>query len=490
MRTKLHELSALEIGELVNRKTVSPVEVVQTFLDRIEKHNNAINAFTYVMPDDALAEAKALESCIMAGDYAGPFAGVPVGLKDFLPSKKGWTNSHGGVPHLVREDTEDSEFYKAVRAMGAIAIGKTNAPAFGFSGACQNVMYGATRNPFDLTRTSGGSSGGTAAAVAAGLIPLGEGGDAGGSIRIPAGWCNLFGFKPSAGRIPSVCRPDGWAATHPFCCNGAITRTVEDSIRVFDNMRGYNPRDPMSTPVKTYPSREFIILRGLTVGLTLDFDLYPSIDPEVRRVIENLAQTLSEHGITVVPIRFPNWKHGLKQMMECWAWSISIDTALDLEQWKQEGLDLVRDHSDELPPEFIKYNEIAAKAGIQDMRMFNEIRTDILDNFVDAFEKVDVILSPTAICPPIPTADNGHCIECDGFKLDPDTNFIAFGETPLVNFIGYPAASVPAGLTSSGLPVGAQFIAPKYHEGSIIALSELIEEKIPWTHHYALSMPE
>ena len=113
-------------------------------------------------------------------------------------------------------------FYAAARSLGAIAIGKTNAPAFGFSGACQNKMYGPTNNPFDLQRTSGGSSGGSAAAVAAGLVLLAEGGDAGGSIRIPSSWCNLFGFKPSIGTVPSYCRPDGWSATHPYCFNGSL----------------------------------------------------------------------------------------------------------------------------------------------------------------------------------------------------------------------------------------------------------------------------
>ena len=225
-----------ELGDMVNNKEISPVEVIDYFQKRINQRDPSLNAFTYTKFDEALEEAKSLESRIMKGEYCGPFAGVPIGLKDFLPSKKGWTNSHGGVKSLIQVDNCDSEFYKAAKKLGAIAVGKTNAPAFGFSGACYNKMYGATSNPFDITRTSGGSSGGSAAAVADGLLLFAEGGDAGGSIRIPAGWCNLFGFKASVGSIPSYCRPDGWAATHPYCCNGALTKCVRDFPYCFVKM--------------------------------------------------------------------------------------------------------------------------------------------------------------------------------------------------------------------------------------------------------------
>ena len=164
----LENLSGLEIGKWVNCKMISPTDVIQYFKDRVEKRNPSINAFTYTKFDEAFKAAKELEKRIESGEYVGPFAGVPVAFKDFLPSKKGWQNSHGGVKSLIRVDDADSEFCKAAEKLGAIPIGKTNAPAFGFSGACQNKLYGATRNPFNIDYTSGGSSGGTAAAVSDG----------------------------------------------------------------------------------------------------------------------------------------------------------------------------------------------------------------------------------------------------------------------------------------------------------------------------------
>ena len=481
----LEKLSAFRLGELVNRKKVSPTEVMNYFIDRIENRNNSINAFTYVKYDEALDEAKKLEDKIMHGRIIGPFAGVPMALKDFLPSKKGWTHSHGGVKCLANTiDEESSEFCKAAESLGAIAIGKTNAPAFGFSGACQNMMYGATGNPFDITRTSGGSSGGSAAAVADGLVSLAEGGDAGGSIRIPAGWCNLFGFKPSKGVVPNVCRPAAWSATHPFCFNGALTRTVEDSKIIYSNMARYDPRDPMSLPIVT-PTyfQSGLLHRTLKIGFTLDFDLYPQVDPEVANIVVDAALSLysSSRNIEIEEIHF-NWKHSLEEIMKCWSWAISVDTSLDLDMWKSKGLDIIKDHANEVPAEWIKYNQIASEANVHYMREFNEIRTDILDNFENVFEDYDIIISPTTICKPMKLADGGRCKEVNGVELDPETNFISFGETPLANFVGYPAASIPAGLTSDGLPVGMQVTGKMFHDSDIFAVAERMETINPWNY--------
>lgn len=482
---KLEYLSALELGERVNKGDISPTEVIRYFVDRIEERNPSLNAFVYLKVDDALREAAKLEKKILNGQYVGPFAGVPVGLKDFLPSKIGWTNSHGGVKCLIRVDDSNSMFYTAAKKLGAIAVGKTNAPAFGFSGACQNKLYGATANPFDTTRTSGGSSGGTAAAVADGLIPLGEGGDAGGSIRIPSGWCNLFGFKASLGTIPSYCRPDGWSATHPYCFNGALTRTVEDSATILNQMAQYNPRDPISLPINS--NKDFTKLmrksvKGMKIGFTYDFGLF-NVEPEMTRLLFDAVMKFKDAGVEVEPVKF-HFHHSVDDIMRCWAWSISIDTALDIQQWKNEGLDIINDHRDELPEEFIYYNDVAAGSDIHSMRLFNEIRTDILDNFEDILEDYDVIVSPIACCPPMPLSDEGRVKFINGKPVNPLTNFISFGQTPLANFIGYPAASVPMGLYDNRWPAGMQIIGKQYHDEDVIALSYTFEELSPWHQYY------
>ena len=484
---KLETLSALELGALVNRKEIKPTEVVDYFADRITQRNPSITAFTYTKFDEAKEDAKHLETLLATGANCGEFAGVPIALKDFLPSKKGWTNSHGGVKSLIAVDNADSEFYRAANQMGAIAIGKTNAPAFGFSGACGNKMYGQTRNPFNLNHTSGGSSGGTAAAVADGLILIGEGGDAGGSIRIPSSWCNLFGFKPSLGTVPSYCRPDGWTATHPYCFNGALTKTVADSAAILNHMARYNPRDPISLPINA--NKNFLDLmqqpiKGIRIALTFDFGIF-RVDPKINDIIYRAAQKLEEAGAMVEFFDF-NFKHTVDEIMYSWAWSISLDSTLDINEWKRNGLDLIGEHADELPPEFIKFYEISSKYDINYMRKFNEIRTDILDNFEDAFENYDAIISPVTVCKPLPIEWNGHALDIAGTPNNPEYNFINFGETPLANFVGYPAASVPAGLTEDKLPIGMHIIGKQYRDEDVLAIAKTFEDLQPWRNNYSI----
>lgn len=485
---KLETLSAYDLGKLVRSKKISPVEVIQYFGDRIDNRNSRVNAFTYTKLDDAMHEALKLERRILRGEAVGPFAGVPVALKDFLPSKKGWTNSHGGVEALVQVDPCDSMFYQAARNLGAIAVGKTNAPAFGFSGTCKNKMYGSTKNPFNPEYSSGGSSGGSAAAVADGLVLMAEGGDAGGSIRIPASWCNLFGFKPSLGTVPSYCRPDGWSATHPYCFNGGLTKTVKDSAILLNAMAQYNPRDPISLPINA--NKDFVKLRrnsikGKRIAFTFNFNMFP-VDSEVAEVVYTRAVQLKDEGASIEPVEF-HFAHSLDEIFECWAWAISLDTYLDIYNWKQGGLDIVRDHRNELPEEFIKFNDMAGKANVHSMRKFNEIRTDILDNFEDVLEEYDAILSPVTICPPIAIQQDGRCKSVAGVSLNPQLNFIEFAETALVNFIGYPAASVPAGMTEKGLPIGIQIIGKQYRDEDVFAIAHKFEKLEPWSYEKSMN---
>ncbi len=479
---ELEKLSGVELGKEVRSGRITPTEVIRYFQERIEKRNPSLNAFTYTKFDDAFSEAKALEERLLHHEEVGPLAGVPVGLKDFLPSKKGWTNSHGGVKSLIREDPEDSMFYIAAREAGAIAVGKTNAPAFAMRGTCDNYLYGPTRNPFDTRYNSGGSSGGSAAAVADGMLPISEGSDGGGSIRIPSAWCGCFGFKASVGTIPSICRPDGWTATHPYCFNGAITRTVEDSALMLNYMARYNPRDPLSLD---HGKRDFTELmkkpiRNWKIAFTTDFDIF-TVDPEVASIVKTAALKLEAAGASIEPVHF-SFQHTQNEFAELWCRSISIDTAIDMELWKKEGLDLVRDHREELPEEFIYWNELALRSTVMDYRYFNELRTEMLDAMQDIFDTYDIILSPVTICPPVRNATDGNTrgpLEMNGRKIEP---LIGFCETFFSNFTGNPAASVPAGLTKEGLPVGMQIIGKKFRDEDVLAVAKTFEDIAPWVY--------
>ncbi len=483
---RLETLSAAELGRAVKAGQLSPTEVLDFFLRRIEARNPGINAFVYTRPEEARAAARLLEARLARGEDPGPFAGVPFAMKDFLPSKKGWTNSHGGVRSLIREDPFDSEFTRAMEAAGGIALGKTNAPAFAFRGTCDNRLYGPSSTPFAPGYNSGGSSGGSAAAVADGLVPIAEGSDGGGSIRIPAAWCGLFGFKASVGTIPSVCRPDAWAATHPYCFNGGLTRTVEDSAILLNLMARHDPRDPLSLP-RTEPDYTRHLtrsLKGWRIGFTPDFGVFPT-EPEVARTVERAALRFAEAGASVEPVSF-SLRHSANELAECWCRAISVDTALDLQHWREEGLDLIRDHRDELPEEFIFWNERAAAGGITDYYAFNCIRTELFDALQTGFDDYDLIVSPTTACLPVRNALDGNTAGPRSICGRESEPLIGFCETFFANFTGHPAASVPAGLSRSGLPIGMQLIGRRFRDGDVLAAAAAFERIQPWEPLYEI----
>lgn len=479
---QLENLSALELGKLVNSKVISPVEVIDYFEERISKNNSIINAFTYTNFDDARKEAKMLEHAIMHGTPGGLFAGVPIALKDFLPTKKGWPATHGGVKSLQTIDDADSEFYKAARSLGAIAVGKTNAPAFGFRGTTYNKMFGSTSTPFNPAYNSGGSSGGSAAAVGMRLVTLAEGGDAGGSTRIPSAWCGCFGFKPSAGLVPSVCRPDAWTATHPYCCGGPISRTVYDAAAVLDAMQSYNPRDPLSVPIlkKYFTDRRSVT--NLRIGYTYDFGgIFPTPDSEIVDAMNNIIEMFANEGVDIRPADF-NFKSTSEECEAAWLRGISIDTAIDMELWKQDGYDLAKDYADEVPEQFIDWSKIAISSTLMDYRRFHEVRTDILDAHQDVFQHFDVILAPVSGCMPVlNTDDTKGPSEINGRKVDP---LIGFAYTYLENMTGNPAASVPIAIGTENRPIGLQVIGMRYMDEDVFTVAYALEEMNPWSETY------
>jgi aspartyl-tRNA(Asn)/glutamyl-tRNA(Gln) amidotransferase subunit A len=289
-------LPATEMARAVREKRLSPVEITKTLLDRIDAINPTLNAYVLVTHDLALEQAKQAEAAVMSGKPLGPLHGVPVSIKDLfdvpgLPTTKG---------SLVYKDHIASGWeYSAQRLIdhgGGIHLGKTNTPEFGFIPTTENKLFGASRNPWDPTRTPGGSSGGAAAAVAAGLGPIALSSDGGGSIRIPAAMCGVFGIKPTHGRVPK--KPGGgWQTlTH----RGPTTRTVADAALALDVMAYYEPDDPFS--IRAYEGSFLDELergvRGLRVAWSPDLG-YAPIDPQVRAVCETAAKRLADAGCEV-----------------------------------------------------------------------------------------------------------------------------------------------------------------------------------------------
>src|SRR6516225_6443616 len=221
------ELAYLDLEEIafrIRRRELSPVDVVGAFISRIEARNPSLNAFVYRGFDEAREKAKDAEKALTDGRPLGPLHGVPVAMKDLFDFKPGWISTFGGIRAMRNFKANFyCAFAERVENAGAIILGKTNSPVMGFRGTCDNYLFGASKNPFDTRKNTGGSSGGSAAAVADGLVPFAEGTDAGGSIRIPAAWCNVMGLKPSFGRVPGVLRPNAFAGVTPFLFEGPIS---------------------------------------------------------------------------------------------------------------------------------------------------------------------------------------------------------------------------------------------------------------------------
>lgn len=484
---KLEYLSAAEIGREVNLGHLSPTEVVAYFEKRIKERNSSINAFVYTKFDEAYAQAKKLEERLAKGEYCGPFAGVPFALKDFLPSKKGWTHSKGGVKCLIKEDPYTGTFCEAMEAAGGIAIGKCNAPAYGFRGTTDNKLYGPTSTPFNREYNAGGSSGGSAAAVADGLVPIAEGGDAGGSIRVPAACCNLFGFKAGIGTIVENVRPDGYSITHPYCHGGGECKTVEDAAILLNYMSKYDPRDPNSyerqIPIDYVKEMEKPI-ENLKIAFTTNFDLF-EVDHEVADKVKAAAMKFKELGATVDEVHF-NFKTKSREIAEQWCKGITIDCALEVNHDKADGWNYLEEHPEDFPEEFIYWKNICDHLGIEDLYRFNLVRTDILDNFEDIFETYDIIISPVMCCLPIKNANDRNTKGPESINGKPLESLIGWCETFLVNFVGNPAASVPAGLSESGLPIGMQIIGKRHHDEDVLKAARMFEKLQPWKDNFEI----
>ena len=454
----LEKMSSLEIGRAVNTKEITAVQVIEYFEKRIKEYNSKYNAFVFTDFDYAKNKAKEIDERISKGEDVGIFAGVPFALKNFLSSKKGYYNDRGGVKCLKQLDLEDSPFCEALEGQGGIFIGKTNSPAFGFRGTTDNLLYGPTRNPYNINYNAGGSSGGSAAAVAAGLVPIAEGGDAGGSIRIPSSWCNLVGFIASAGVIPHIQRPDAYAASHPFCIPGGLVKSVAEAKVLFEFMKNYNNRDPNSTEIEVNIDKPRLCF-------TTNFNLFPTdkkIIKRLKEVISRLSDNISEYRFT--------FNHSAREIAQMWCKAISIDTTLEIDDMISSGNDVFKNHKEDFPKEFVDYYYEVKKMNYRDYYKYNLVKTDLYDNFTRMFEKYDFILCPVTSCMPVLNSNDRNTVGPS--DVEP---LIGFSETFLVNFLGLPAISIPAGFID-GLPVGIQIIGKKYSDRSLLAFAEQIEK--------------
>lgn len=484
-RNDLAYWSAREIADGIKAREFSPVEVVDACIERIEERNPSLNAFVFFGFDDARSAAKRAEQDLIAGHQVGPLHGVPVAIKDLFSAKPGWITTFGGVIALRNNVVNYySVFAERIQRGGAILLGKTNSPTMGFRGTCDNFLFGPTRNPFDLERNSGGSSGGSAAAVADGMVPLAEGTDAGGSIRIPAAWCGCYGYKPSFGLLPFVVRPNAFMADTPFLFEGPITRTVEDARLALSVLSGFDSRDPFSLGGQQdlLVGAEEKDLTGWRIAFSADLDVFP-VQPEIKEMVARSTKIFETAGAVIDEVKI-NFQHSQAEMSDLWCRLLMPAYLAIHRQMKEQGIDIFEGFKDHFPPQYVEWIEKSANMSVVAFYQDQEIRTSIYDSIEAVFKDYDLLVCPTVACQPVVNAADGNTtgpsMIC-GEKVD---SLIGWCLTYLFNLTGHPAASVPIGLDADGLPVGMQIVGRKQADEDVLRASEIVEQLQPWIKHF------
>lgn len=477
--------SAIELAGAIASRQVSPLEIMEATLRQVEEREPSLNAIVYKGFDEALHSAKSIEESLGGGQSPRPLTGVPVVMKDLFDFKPGWPATFGGIPAMADFSIDAyCVWAERMEAAGAIIIGKGNSPALGFRGACDNYLFGPTRNPFDTTRNSGGSSGGSAAVVADGLVPIAEGTDGGGSIRIPASWCGVVGYQPSAGRVPVVVRPNAFSGVSPFIYEGPITRTVADAALAMSVLAGPHTGDPFSAlDIPDFAGSLDGGIDGWKIAYSPDLGVYP-VDSRVAAVVEEAVAAFEEAGASVVQVDI-DLDLDQRQLSDLWCRLIlplSLDAFANL---AAGGLDILGEHRADLPPEFLHWADHVAAMSAMDYFDDNSRRTQVFDAMQAVMADCDVLVSPTLACLPSENLTNGETrgpTVIEGVEVDP---VIGWCMTYFTNFTGYPAVSLPAGLVE-GLPVGLQVIGGRGADLDVFRAAAAFERIRPWDHIYEI----
>jgi amidase len=480
-------LSATELAARIRRRELSPVELMDATLARIAERNPSLTALVYVNEDESRAAARLAEQAVLDGAELGPLHGVPTAMKDLFDFKPGWPSTYGGIP-AMRGFRAGPDLWcpwaARMEAAGAIIVGRSNSPVMGFRGTCDNPLYGPTRNPFDTTKNSGGSSGGAAAVVADGMLAIAEGGDGGGSIRIPAAWCGVYGYKAAAGRMPFLGRPNGFGSTHPFIHEGTLTRTVRDAAAALDVLAGYDDRDPHALPdAGPFAPAVDRPIAGMRIAYSPDLGGFPVV-PAIRDAVAGAVGAFEEAGAVVEPVEL-QLPRDLQELSDAWCRMLIMHTVVGHERMAAEGYDLLGAHRDELPPQYLHWIEEGSRLSAAGLFRDNELRTEVYDMVAGTLREHDLLVTPTLACMPVDNADDGNTVgpsEVEGVAVD---ELIGWCLTYPINFSGHPAASVPAGLVD-GLPVGMQIVGRRHADDDVLAASAAFERLRPWSGDYAI----
>jgi Asp-tRNA(Asn)/Glu-tRNA(Gln) amidotransferase A subunit family amidase len=453
------------LAQMVRSKQLSPVELMEACLARIEAVNPQINAFIQLDAERGMREAREQAERIARGEDLGPLGGLPFGVKE-LENAAGFRTTQGSRAFADVWAKEDDVHVARLRAAGAICIGKTNSPEFGYTCMTTNEVFGTTRNPWNLERTPGGSSGGASAAIASGMTPLATASDGGGSVRIPACFVGAYGLKPTFGVVPLTPREMlPWMDTSVF---GPITRTVRDAALYMDQVAGYHPADPTSVPKVPFSYLERLEepLPKLRIAFNRKLSC-PAVQHDVAREVELAAAVFQELGHQVEEnTDEPDGMVGYWVQMGRFAALASME-------------DLVRNHQDRFSPGYAAGLRGIEQVGAHEFGEAYRARGR-LNNWTRAlFDRYDLLLTPTMPYEAF-AAEGPITSVVDGVPLG--TAIVPF--TALFNFSGHPAANVRAGFTDSGLPAGLQIVGPRHADLLVLQASRAYEQARPWNDRW------
>jgi aspartyl-tRNA(Asn)/glutamyl-tRNA(Gln) amidotransferase subunit A len=477
----LHQLSAVEIARQVKGREVSARDVARLFLDRVRALDPKLKAFITVLEEETLAQARAVDEKVARGEDPGPLAGVPVAVKDNLCVRGAKTTCSS---RMLENYTAvyDATVVEKLRAAGAVFIGKTNLDEFAMGSSTENSAFFPTRNPWDLDRIPGGSSGGSAAAVAARLAPLALGSDTGGSIRQPAALCGVVGFKPTYGRVSRfglVAFASSLDQIGPFAWNAA------DAAALLQAIAGSDPRDSTSVdrPVPDYAAALGKGVKGLRVGLPKEYFI-DGMDPQVDRAVREAVKVFQSLGAEAEEISLPHTDAAVAVYYVLAPSEASSNLArFDGVRYghrsaKAENLlqqyELSRDEG--FGPEVkrrIMLGAYALSSGYYDAYYLRaqKVRTLIKRDFDEAFRRVDLILTPTAPTPAFRLGEKSG---------DPLQMYLSDIFTISCNLAGLPGLSMPCGFSSEGLPIGLQILGRPFDEESVLAAAAAYEGASSW----------
>jgi len=455
-------LSALELAALIREKSVSPVEVVDAALARIERLNPGLNCFCTVTAEEARDAALAAEAAVMTGEPLGALNGVPFSVKDLVFTRRVLTTG-GSRLFADHVPEEDGVCVERLKGAGGVMLGKTNTPEFGHKGVTDNPLFGITRNPWNPALTPGGSSGGAGAAVAAGLGPLAVGTDGGGSIRIPASFCGIYGLKPSFGRVPQYPAFRGWEL---FSHTGPMTRTVRDAALMLDAMAGPDDRDRYSLPAAGGAS--FLEacdagIAGLSVGWSPDLG-HAAVDPEVLDLCTQAAVRFESLGCHVEVVT-PTWENP-EEIFRVMA-AAETHAAWGERLGEAEG---------QLDRSLVALLRFGATITLDQYLRASHARHDLWTDVQRFLARFDLLITPTVAVAPFEVGRPG-VKEIAGRAVSP-LGWIPF--TYPFNLTGQPAATVPVGFTAAGLPVGLQIVGRRHADRTVLAASAAYEAAAPW----------